>query len=158
MLRVPFILRLPDSVVPKVHQLDRLVTLADITPTLLAAASLESNVRCDGINLVSEPPAGNGLDNRFFIARTADETPTRGLRTRRFKLILRNSGQGKLFDVVADPGEQHNLRFSKPEVFVGLGLMLTRSVIEPPSLSGTTREYELPESDREMLEALGYIE
>lgn len=158
MLRVPFILRLPEATNAEGQVLDRLVTLADITPTLLAAASLQSDVHFDGIDLVSNTPLGNGLDTRFFIARTADETPTLGLRTQRFKLVLHNSGQGRLFDVVEDPGERRNLRFSHREVFVGLGLMLTRELAKPPSLTGTTRESELPESDREMLEALGYVE
>jgi arylsulfatase len=158
MLRVPFILRLPEAANPEGRMLDRLVTLADIMPTFLASASLETDVRFDGIDVVGNAPLQDAIDDRFFIAKTADETPTWGLRTQRFKLVLNNSGQGKLFDIVEDPGEQRNLRFANREVFVGLGLMLTRGLIEPPSLSGSTRESELPESDREMLEALGYIE
>jgi arylsulfatase len=158
MLRVPFILRLPRGIDADDYDLDRLVTLADLTPTLLAAASLEPDTRFDGFDVVRGARLRRDTDGRYFIARTADETPTWGLRSRRFKLILHNSGQGKLFDVTEDPGEQRNLRFTNREVYVGLGLMLTRRLIEPPSLSGATMKTELPESDRKMLEALGYIE
>jgi arylsulfatase len=158
MLRVPFILRLPGGGTPEDIDLDHLVTLADIAPTLLAAASQQPDTGFDGIDLVNTTRSRHGTDNRFFVARTGHVTPIRSIRTRRFKVILANSGQGELYDLEKDPGERRNLRFSRPEVFVGLGLILTRTLLEPPSLSGGARISEVPESDREMLEALGYIE
>jgi arylsulfatase len=158
MLRVPFILRLPGETNHEKFDLDRLVTLADIAPTLLATVPRQPNAHFDGIDVVNTTRVQHGTDNRFFVARTGHETPIRGIRTRRFKAILANSGQGELYDLVNDPGEQRNLRFSSPEVFVGLGLILTRTLLEPPSLSGGVRISEVPESDREMLEALGYVE
>jgi arylsulfatase len=158
MLRVPFVLRLPGASDPKEYDLDRLVTLADIAPTLLATASAQSDSGFDGRDVLRKTRHARGPDNGLFVARTAHHTPTWGLRSRRFKIILSNSGQGKLYDLVRDPGERHNLRFSSPEIFVGLGLILTRNLIEPPSLTGGERLAELPDSDREMLEALGYVE
>jgi arylsulfatase len=158
MLHVPFILRLPGEIDSGDFDLDRLVTLADIAPTLLATASVQTDSGFDGFNLVEKTRDARGPDNRFFVARTAHHTPTWGLRTRRFKVMLANSGQGELYDLFRDPGEQRNLRFSSREMFVGLGLILTRNLIEAPSLSGGERISELPDSDREMLEALGYVE
>jgi arylsulfatase A-like enzyme len=158
MLRVPFILRAPRVTDPDRLDLDRLVTLADISPTLLAIASVPTTGGVDGTDLLPGTGLRHRTDNRFFIAQTAHGTPTMGLRTRRFKLVLANSGQGELYDLVEDPGEQHNLRFSQPELFVGLGLILTRNLIEPPSLGSGETLSELPESDLEMLEALGYVE
>lgn len=158
MLRVPLILRVPGDADTHDFDLDRLVTLADITPTVLAIASLQPRTLLDGFDLVDTARSRHTVDNSFFIARTAHETPTRGIRTRRFKITLANSGQGELYDLVEDPGEQRDLRFSRPELFVGLGLILTRNLVEPPTLGSGTRLSEVPESDREMLEALGYIE
>jgi arylsulfatase A-like enzyme len=158
MLHVPFILHIPGKTDSGNFDLDRLVTLADLTPTLLATASEQTDSGFDGFSLVEKSHDSRGPDSSFFIARTAHHTPTWGLRTHRFKVTLSNSGQGELYDLLEDPGEQHNLRFSDPELFTGLGLMLTRKLIEAPSLSGGKRISELPESDREMLEALGYVE
>jgi arylsulfatase A-like enzyme len=158
MLRVPFILRLPGKTNPDDFDLDRLVTLADIVPTLLTAASVQPHTGVDGLDLLNTAPSHHSTDIRHVVQSTAHETPTRAIRTRRFKLILTNSGQGEIYDLLEDPGEQTNLRFSKPELFVGLGLILTRTLVEPPSLSGGARVAEVPESDRKMLEALGYID
>ena len=158
MLRVPFILRLPGEINPNDFDLDRLVTLADIVPTLLPIASVESTARVDGTDLLNTSRFGHRIDDRFFIAQTAHGTPTMGLRSRRFKLVFANSGQGELYDLVEDPGELNNLCFSRPELFAGLGMILTRTLLEPPSLGAGAELSELPKSDLEMLEALGYVE
>ena len=36
--------------------------------------------------------------------------------------------------------------------------ILTRQLLEPPSISGSVRNTEVSDSDRKMLEALGYVE
>ncbi len=82
----------------------------------------------------------------------------RCIRTSRWKATLANSGQGELFDLVEDPGEQNNLRYAYPSVFVALGQLLTKRLLEPPSITGVVRSEEVSDSDRKMLEALGYVE
>ena len=59
MLRVPFILRLPEGFDRGGLDLDRMVTLADIVPTLLATASLEPDAILDGFNLPFFMKEGN---------------------------------------------------------------------------------------------------
>jgi arylsulfatase len=158
MLRVPFILRLPEGIDRGGFNLDRMATLADIVPTLLAAASLEPNADLDGVNLLRAARRKNKPFDRYFVGRTAHTIPMRCIRTSRWKATLANSGQGELFDLIEDPGEQHNLRHRHPEIFAALGQILTRQLLEPPSITGAVRNTEVSDSDRKMLEALGYVE
>jgi len=155
MLRVPFILRMPGGRLPDGVDLDRLATLADLTPTLLAAASVQPPATLDGADLL-QPGAAN--EARYVIARTAHRYPLRALRTPRWKLILTSSGQAQLFDMASDPGEHHNVGFDNLPMLVGLGQRLTRRLAIPPSLAGVRSTSEAPLADQEMLEALGYVE
>jgi len=155
MLRVPFILRLPRGRLPDGVDLDRFATLADLTPTLLAAASVQPPPNLDGVDLLQP---GAAADARYVVARTAQEYPLRAVRTPRWKLVLTNSGQARLYDLASDPGEHHNVGFENLPTLVGLGQLLTRRLAVPPSLAGTRSESEVSLADQEMLEALGYVE
>ena len=158
MLRVPFILRVPGGPQDEGLDLDRLLTLADIVPTLLATASVPPSTVLDGVNVVEDARCGRRPCDRSFVGQTAHRTPTRCLRTPRFKVILANSGQGELYDLENDPGESHNLRFAELPLFVGLAQLLTQRLMVPPSLTRTRSETDAPIADQEMLEALGYLE
>jgi arylsulfatase A-like enzyme len=158
MLRVPFILRLPEGSDLEGYDLDRLATLEDIVPTLLAAASLEPVAQLDGVNLLDRDRPATLKDDRFVVGQTAHPVPARFIRSPRFKVILANSGQGELYDLFEDPAEKRNLRSANPELFVGLGQLLTGRLLEPPSITGGAGVEEVSEADREMLEALGYVE
>ena len=104
LLRVPFILRLPEDFEGRISTSDRMVTLEDIVPTLLATASLAPAVPMTGVNLLA-PLDGGEPPPRFFVARTAPGVPAYALRTPRWKIILPASGHGMLFDLASDPGE-----------------------------------------------------
>jgi arylsulfatase A-like enzyme len=155
MLRVPFILRLPGGRLPDGVDLDRLATLADLTPTLLAAASVQPPGNLDGADLLQP---GAATDAHEVIARTGNPYTWRALRTPRWKLILTTSGQAQLYDMASDPGEHQNVGFENLPTLVGLGQLLTRRLAVPPSLAGTRSTSEAPLADQEMLEALGYVE
>ena len=158
MLRVPFILRMPTTVDRDGIDLDRTATLADIVPTLLAAASIRSAGPLDGVNLLDVSPRARASSERAVLARTAHPEPLRCLRTPRWKIILTPSGQGELYDYAADPGEQSNAAFDNLPVYVGLGQLLTRRLMAPPRLVRSAREEDLPKEEREMLRTLGYLE
>jgi len=155
MLRVPFILRLPGGRLPDGVDLDRIATLADLTPTLLAAASVQPPANLDGADLLQP---GAATDARYVIARTGHKYPWRALRTPRWKLVLTTSGQAQLYDMASDPGEHQNVGFENLPTLVGLGQLLTRRLAIPPSLAGSRSTSEVPLADQEMLEALGYVD
>ncbi|PWB73462.1 MAG: hypothetical protein C3F15_09580 [Holophagae bacterium] len=156
MLRVPFILRLPDWIATDTVDVSRLVTLADIVPTLLGTAGIRPAAALEGIDLLADqgafPPA------RAVIATNTDKPRLLGLRTARWKAILSPSGQGALFDLERDPGELDNLVSVEAPTFAGLGLMLTQRASQPASLGPAAARAEVTEADREMLRALGYVD
>ncbi len=158
MLQVPFILRLPPGMATANIGLDRLATLADIVPTLLAAASLQPDVPLDGINLLAEYRPTQGADERTFAAKTAHRRPTRCLRSSRWKVIISNSGRGELYDLENDPQEHTNLSFANRPAFLEKGRLLTGRFLSAPLLPKRIRDTDFSETDREMLKALGYVD
>lgn len=158
MLQVPFILRLPPGMATANIRLDRLATLADIVPTLLAAASLQPDVPLDGINLLAEYRPTQGADERTFAAKTAHLRPTRCLRSSRWKVIISNSGRGELYDLENDPQEHTNLSFANRPAFLEKGRLLTRRFLSAPLLPKRIQDTDFSETDREMLKALGYVD
>ncbi len=157
MLRVPFILRLPEDFEGRTSSSDRLVTLEDIVPTLLATASLEPVDPVTGEDL-SRSASGDQPPPRLFIARTASGVPAYALRTLRWKIILPASGHGQLFDLDNDPGEIANLSFHNQPLFVSLGQLLTWNLGGRPADNSQAPTADLPEEDLKMLEELGYIQ
>jgi arylsulfatase A-like enzyme len=157
MLRVPFILRLPPGMATERIDVDRLATLADIVPTLLAAASLQPDMPLDGIDLLAEFQPTRDGDERTFAAQTAHRRPNRCLRSLRWKVIISNSGRGELYDLEKDPREQTNLRFTNRLDFLEKGRLLTRQFLLAPLLPKRIQDTDVTERDREMLEALGYV-
>jgi len=153
MLHVPFVLHLPPNHRPQPVDTERLVTLADIVPTLLGTAGITTGVG-DGVDLL-DPNTLAG--SRYMVARTTEKRPFWGLRTLGWKLILNSAGSGALFDLSTDPGELENLWSNRPASFAGLGRILTRRIGLPPRLAVTTDTAEITENDREQLEALGYL-
>jgi arylsulfatase A-like enzyme len=157
MLRVPFILRLQSGMMPEKVDLDRLVTLEDIVPTLLATASLPPDMELDGINLLAEPRTARDSDERILVTQTAQRRPTRGLRSLRWKIIVTNFGHGEFYDLDRDPGERTNLRFDRNTDFLEAGALLIQRFSAAPLLPKKYRREHVEKRDREMLEALGYV-
>jgi arylsulfatase len=158
MLRVPFILRLPAEFETEETDLDRLATLADIVPTMLAAAGLRSRAELDGENLLASPTPDESAMGRYFVGRTAHGRPTRCLRSARWKIVISRTGKGELYDLRKDPHEQKNLRFAERSLYLELGELLVRRFTTDPVLPERYRETDVSEPDREMLEALGYVD
>jgi len=154
MLHVPFVLRLPPEFDASAIDTEQLVTLADITPTLLSAAGLNLPNSTDSVDLLAPNPSPDG---RFMVSRTATFPTIRGIRTRRWNLVINPAGSGALFDQTTDPDERSNSRFDHPSEFVGLGKILTTRFAMPPQLVVAAETADITEEERQLLETLGYI-
>ena len=95
---------------------------------------------------------------RYFVARTTGDRPLYGLRTLQWKLLLSGSGQGSLFNLDEDPGEDHDLVLMDRAMFYGLGRLLTGTVAEAPRFEPAVNTERISKEDAEMLKALGYAE
>jgi arylsulfatase A-like enzyme len=158
MLHVPLIIRLPERFHGQHQPLDSLVTLADIVPTLLATAALEPEPGLAGINLLNRAADGYGTHGRYLVARTTGDQPLYGLRTLQWKLMLSGSGQGSLFNLERDPGEDHDLALEERAVFYSLGRLLTGRISEAPRFEPAVNLERVSDEDAEMLKALGYAD
>lgn len=158
MLRVPFVLRLPAGSAGNGVDTGRLVSLADITPTLVAAAGIRPPDELDGIDLAGDPSGYRTAVGRYLVLRDAHHPPVLGLRSLRWKVMLTPAGHGALYDLRSDPAERDDLVLDRPGVFVGLREHLTRRASRPPLVPPSPVRPEIDETDREMLRALGYAD
>lgn len=98
-VRVPLIIRQPGG--PRGVR-DGLTTALDIAPTLLARAGIRADL--PGRDLLSRTGAPDAVVSELALASGR----ARMIRTPTHKLVLRD-GEGRLYDLTADPGEQRNL-------------------------------------------------
>jgi arylsulfatase A-like enzyme len=154
MLQVPFVLRMPPGFDTGGIDTEGLVTLADVAPTLIAAAGIEAPPMPDGIDLLD---AGRDRTGRALIARSADNRPILGIRTVSWNMSLEACGSGRLFDLDTDPDELRNLALEEPATFAGLGRILTWRVGLPARLVTAAETADITDEERALLETLGYI-
>ncbi len=139
----------------------------DIGPTLLALADLPPLPSMSGVDVLTQPPDAartrvfetydgdipRGEDAR---AELADRAPSRqGVVKGNWKLILRE-GKRLLFDLKNDPEERENVIDANQEIAAELAAEIERWNEMTPR--NAAKSAELSETDREALEALGYIE
>ncbi|MGH2613602.1 MAG: sulfatase family protein [Thermomicrobiales bacterium] len=113
-IRVPLLLRWPGVTSPGTVDQNP-VELIDLMPTFLDAMGLPPRPELPGRSLVAVDHDRDG-DARFSITEhyTPVSSPTApraqwAVRTRRFKLIERLSGESEFFDLRADPDELRNV-------------------------------------------------
>jgi arylsulfatase A-like enzyme len=154
MLHVPFVLKMPADFDASTVATDRLVTLADITPTLLGAAGLHLPSVTEGINLLDSSQVNR---DRHMVTRTATTPPTYGLRTIHWSAMVGARGLASLYDLRIDPDEQHNLHLELPARVAGLGGILNHRLQQPPRIQVSVDTADITDEERELLETLGYI-
>jgi len=114
---IPLIVRPPSTDIDGVRiidpsatrgaKVDRLAQLTDVMPTILAAAGIEMPDDMDGIDLMTMI-GKQGEDDRIFIGECADYQFA--VMDNQYKYTHTTFGnQELLFDIAADPKEQHNL-------------------------------------------------
>ena len=126
-VRTPIMIRWPGHVKPQ--RSDALASSLDIAPTLLAAAKLRPTPQMSGINLLDAQSvaARKAIFGECFTQDSVDpNNPAASLRWRwmidgNWKLIVpdphnRPKDKVELYDLVADPYEEHNLAASRSEI------------------------------------------
>ena len=154
MLRVPFILRLPERL--HTARQDDLVTLADILPTMLSAAGGCPRSAVTGRNLLSVSAQARGTS--LFVARNDRRVPVMALRTSRWKLVRSSPHRAQLYDLLADPGEQTDVLHGRFAIAMGLERLLMQQLQTRPTHGPAAPVKPVDGDDAAMLRALGYAD
>jgi len=168
MLHVPLIVRGPG--VPAGVRIDAPVSLVDVAPTALSVAGVPVPAGLDGVDL---SPLLHGADAAAFEERPIWGEAAggegygppldsiyplyRSVRQGRFKLIHDAlTGRSELYDLDADPHEQHDIRARAPQVAERLEALLAarHADARAPGDDGDAVKLDPDELDR--LRALGY--
>lgn len=131
-VHVPLIIRAPGRVAPQ--RVDALVQLVDVLPTVLDLLELDGAGQADGRSMAALLRGETAEHRDAVMLSEATWEAKRGIRTKEWKLIRcydpgiyrRNSRE--LYNVHADPHEQHNLVASCPDVARALEQQLNRWV------------------------------
>jgi len=143
-LHVPLLVRCFGC--PVGRSVDRPVSTVDILPTALDLLGVGTDVVTDGAHLLDDAP-------RVVVSQSLGEI---AVRQGRWKAIWKRGEPPRLFDLVADPGEAHDLAAEHPERLRRLTELMraarSRPVVARAGLRGKARK-----KAREALEALGYL-
>ncbi len=115
-IRVPLVVRYP-PLIKAGTVCDRLTANVDLAPTILELAGVKAVVPVHGRSLVPlfhNPAASwrSALLTEYFLEKVAPRVPPwQSVRTSRWKYIHypENADWDELYDLQADPGEEHNL-------------------------------------------------
>lgn len=161
-MRVPLLIACP-SLFRRPHVVvDRVVSVADVFPTVLDLIGVESNKPCDGRSLVDGQPDPDRMIYLETLAPYLDHgwSPLYGIRRHRDKYIL--APRPEYYDLQADPDELNDLyRVASGSTMTArdtLAADLSARLAESPSIDGVvaTAQPLDPESIRK-LESLGYV-
>lgn len=119
-VRVPLFIRWPDKIAPGTT-VTPLAAHIDLLPTLaeLCQVSLPPDIKMDGRSLV---PLlfGEGADwperNIYTVRSGASIGPVGALRNQQYRMVLDRDGAPQLYDMLDDPGQQHNLSDRLPNL------------------------------------------
>ena len=117
MVRVPLVMRLPtDAAWPASGVVDEPVALSDLAPTLMELCDLGGRAPASSTSLVPLLAGAPSVERAHpILTRTAGPGEHVAIRFGDFKLIheTRSGGPWHLFDLAADPGEQHPIHSAK---------------------------------------------
>ncbi len=120
-LHIPLILRGPG--VPAGTRVKQQVRSIDVMPTILALLGGQAPASCQGVSLIpalAGKPAATGVSyaETLYPKMNMNWAELRALRTDRWKCI--RAPKPELYDLVADPGEEHNLLEQNPQEYRNL--------------------------------------
>jgi arylsulfatase A-like enzyme len=143
-IRVPLVVKFPHQHSGSVR--DDVVSLNDIYPTVLHAAGVVPPHSYEAVPLQQAPASG-----RIVLSEMFEEKISRSAFDGRWKAMVDKKGQARVFDIAADPGEQHALTMAVPrdEMTALTALAQTKSLAAPAPL--------LDDATIRHLRALGYL-
>jgi arylsulfatase A-like enzyme len=155
-IRVPLIVRVAGVPPRRVPEVTRLV---DIMPTVLDLVAAPT-VPSDGVSLVAAMTgAGRTLDLEAYSESLYPEqfgwSPLRSLRYGHFKLI--EAPRPELYDLQADPAEQHNIHDERPAAAAMMSRRLSVMTRQLASPHETRDPVGPPPESVERVAALGYV-
>lgn len=166
LIRIPLLIRPPGGL-PDRLDIDRLVRMVDIAPTILDLAGLpEAAASMEGASL---RPMMEGLETEPRVAYYST-IQYEIVRTERWKYRLERGGSvdgqsvERLFDIVADPMETRDLASKHPEVVAAMRAdyavfaeqLSNRGSVGAQGAAATDPPGVVDEETRKRLEALGY--
>ncbi len=137
-IRVPAIVRWPDHI-PAGATSDFVCGLEDWMPTILEAVGAKERVpeSTDGISLLPILTGGTQPERGFLYREFPGYGGQQSIRVGRWKAIRQNMNRGELkvqlYDLAADPSEQHDLADSTPDVVNHLTALMSEQH-EPSAL------------------------
>ncbi len=126
-VRVPLVVRLPDGRRPAGVDLTRPAGLADVAPTILAAAGVAVPSAMSGVDLVGS----ERLAERALLLRSPSPPVLAGVVLGSLKLVADPLGRRELYDLAVDPDEQHDLAPARPLVVAMLTHLAERGLDGP---------------------------
>ena len=152
-IHTPMVLRIPG--LPGGRRLSPIVQNLDLVPTVLDYLGLEPTVELDGRSLRPLIEEGEPIHDQVFAAYGS----LRAVVDERFKLIADfATGENRLYDRSADPGETRDVAAEHPEVVVELQQALTRWLRDTERLEDQGEALRRGQEAAERLRALGYIQ
>ncbi len=161
-VHVPLLIKYPGQREGKV--IDEVVSQVDLLPTLLAAAGIETNQKLPGRNL-NRPIETDGfraISSEFRIDLYHQLHSKFGLLNRSivadgFKLIAYADGSTELYDLTADPDEEHDLSRQQAELAQRLAGEISQWAEQTPRYASIGSSNADP-AQLERLKALGYVQ
>lgn len=114
-IRVPYLVRWKGQLAAGQVYRQPVISL-DIFPTVAAAAGIEpaDHPQLDGVNLLPFLQGeATGAPHEILYWRYG---PQQAIRQGNYKLLKRREGQHRLYDLLQDPGETHDLAAAQPDV------------------------------------------
>jgi arylsulfatase A-like enzyme/Flp pilus assembly protein TadD len=159
-LLVPLIVKPPVGSGVAVHRIETAVRSIDIAPTVLQFLGVPAQPTMQGSGLLSmmlgketNASAGAAYCETYYPTEFG-WSPLRALRSGRFKYI--DAPKPELYDLVADPGELHNLYRVKSAVANELSAQLRGVLSKIGPKAGTPGAHATP-TDIALLASLGYL-
>ena len=153
MLHVPFVLRLPGVDVSGVDR-ERLVSLSDVVPTLLGLVGLKPHPGGVGVDLL----ATTADPDRTIVHRRVPYGSHYAVRGLRYKALFSGDDPPRLFDLRGDPHETNDVAPEDADVVEAYRELLARHLDAVAALGLEAGEaVELPDSDLDALQDLGYV-